>query len=583
MIRLSDSQRLRLARGEAHLVLALMGIVTGIFTGGVIILFRLGIEWSQAQFLPDGKIENYEALPTWLCFTLPLLGGILLGGLWQSLKPGHRSVGISHVMERLTSHQGKMPLINGLLQYLGASIAIVFGHSVGREGPSIHIGSTQAGLLGGFLRLPNNCLRILVACGTAAAIAASFNTPLAGVIFTMEVIVMEYTIAGFAPVILAAVSATSILRLVYGNEAAFIVPSFQLESLGDFPMILMLGVVTGILAGLFIQLVKLIDQSVQKIPIWLKFTMAGFVTGLIAMLYPQVMGIGYDTVNQALQGNLALGLVIGLVFAKFFASMVSVAMGLPAGFIGPTLVIGAMLGAVFAYLADLLLPGSIANPTPYVILGMGAMMSATLQAPLAALTALLELTLNPKIILPAMLALIVAKITTSEFLRQKSLTITLMELRNLVIKVDPLSQSLRRIGVVGVMNRQVLAMPAEVSLEQIQQALSAHPNWIVIQEAQEFQVAFPAADLHKILGEKQQQPNEQEAQIEEKEKIDLQEIPAQRYELSYVSSQANLAEAMKILRQEGAEALAVINKNVPGINRLEGIIFPKDIEESYRY
>ena len=197
--------------------LAMLAIPVGLLSGGVIILFRMLVESGQGLLLPGGDVEYYEGLPPELRLVLPVAGGLLIGLLWQALKPAGREVGIIHVMERLAYHQGRLPWRNAVAQFIGAALSIISGHSVGREGPSVHLGATSGSLLGQWLRLPNNTNRTLAACGIAAAIAASFNTPLAGVIFAMEVVMMEYSLISFAPVILSAVTATTLTRIVFGE------------------------------------------------------------------------------------------------------------------------------------------------------------------------------------------------------------------------------------------------------------------------------------------------------------------------------------------------------------------------------
>ena len=200
-----DRLRLRLASVDALLLLAVLGLLVGLLAGGVTLAFRLLVEDIQSAFLSHP--EDYEALGWQARLLIPLAGGILVGTVLHFLSHEQRAVGIVHVMERLNYHEGHLPLRNIFVQFFGAAVSIISGHSVGREGPSVHLGAGSGSVLGQALRLPNNSIRTLVACGAAAAIAASFNTPLAGVIFAMEVILLEYTISGFVPVILAAVSA----------------------------------------------------------------------------------------------------------------------------------------------------------------------------------------------------------------------------------------------------------------------------------------------------------------------------------------------------------------------------------------
>jgi H+/Cl- antiporter ClcA len=473
-------------------------------------------------------------------------------------------------MERLSYHQGHLPLRNMILQFLGAALSIISGHSVGREGPSVHLGAASSSLLGQYMGLPNNSIRILVGCGTAAAIAASFNTPLAGVVFAMEVVMMEYTIAGFTPVILAAVSATALTRWVFGSAPAFSVPTLELGSLLELPYILLMGLVIGALAAAFITLLQLFSRQLQETNLVLRLGTAGLITGLCALVAPQIMGIGYDTVNETLLGQLGIGVLLLIIVFKMLATTAGIGLGLPGGLIGPTLVIGAAAGGCMGLLANLLFDVGTSSPAYYALLGMGAMMGATLQAPLAALTAMLELSSNPNIILPGMLAIIVANLASSELFHKNSVFTHLMRARGLDHKNDPVSQSLRRIGVSSTMERDVQTVSTVMTNLEAQEILQDKPRWLVIKQDEDKISLMPAADLARTLQE-----------TEDKE-INLLEIPAQRMELAAINSRATLQEALELLDEKHLEALYVLRPGSSGITRIYGIITRRDIERSYQ-
>ncbi|MEJ2115787.1 MAG: chloride channel protein, partial [Gammaproteobacteria bacterium] len=358
-----ENLRLRTSRPDALIQLAILGTISGLLTGLVIISFRLLIETTQKSFLPYGNPENYEGLALHYRVLLPIAGAILIAILFKLFAKKDSTVGVSHVMERLSYHQGYLNIRNFLLQYVGGAMAIISGQSLGREGPAIHLGAATSSLIGQQLGLPNNIIRTLVACGTAAAIGASFNTPLAGVIFALEVVMMEYSLASFLPVILSAVSATTVTRAVFGTEVVFSVPNFQLTNL--------------LAAFVFIYLTKISAQVSNNLPTWLKFTIAGSITGLLAIVAPQIMGIGYDTVNYSLVDNIGLTLLLVIFAAKLIATACSIGLGLPAGLIGPTFVIGASLGGVLGILAQPIFPELSSSPGMYALIGMAAMMGAT--------------------------------------------------------------------------------------------------------------------------------------------------------------------------------------------------------------
>jgi CIC family chloride channel protein len=547
--------------------------------GVVIILFRLLIEMAQSGILPAGNPDDFESLSWQVRILLSSVGGLVLGLLFYFASATVPRVGIIHVLERLGYHEGHLPFKNMLLQFIGGAIAIISGHSVGREGPSVHLGAATASLLGQKLRMPNNSIRILVACGAAAAIAASFNTPLAGVIFSMEVIMMEYTIIGFTPVILAAVSATAVNWSVFGKTPAFMVPALELNSHWELPLIVIMGIVIGTLAAIFIAALKWLSVKVKNIPLGLKLPLAGLAVGLCASFTPEIMGIGYDTVNNALSGEIAIKILLLVLVFKFIATVISIGMGVPAGLIGPTLFIGAITGCLFGLLFALL-PWNISQPGLYAMLGMGAMMGATLQAPLAALVALLELTANQNIIFPGMLAIVSANLTTKELFGHDSVYISQMRGIGLDYRDDPVAQSLRRLAVTSVMNSSFALVQPQLTRQQADAVMAEHPSWLIIKCAEE-KLLMPGTDLARYLEETSAEKLKQDESPELE--IDLRELPSKRKQLAAVSSQATLQQALKILDEADAEALYVIKPLGRSADKIFGIVTRQIVEEAYRY
>ncbi|MEX2366810.1 MAG: chloride channel protein, partial [Pseudohongiellaceae bacterium] len=273
--------RRRLASIDSVPQFALLGIISGLVTGLVILAFRTIIELPLSLLLSD-DFENFESLSPAFLFALPVSGAMILGLVLMLTRSESRRVGVIHVLERLARHQGHLPWRNSLVQFFGGVIALASGQSGGREGPAIHLGAAGSSLLGQALTLPNNSIRILVGCGAAAAISASFNTPIAGVIFSMEVIIMEYTIAGFVPVILAAVIATLINQTVYGSTTAFSVPPVAMNSFYDLPLVVVEGILIGVLAALFVRTIQMIHRYGPD-AVWIRMLIAGLVTGSIAL------------------------------------------------------------------------------------------------------------------------------------------------------------------------------------------------------------------------------------------------------------------------------------------------------------
>ena len=569
-----EELRLKLSRPDALLLLSVLGLLAGLASGAVIIGFRLLVEGSQDGLLPGEGSENYEALPVWMRFALPVVGGLLLAALFRWASDGLHVLGIARVMERMAHHQGHLSSRGFMLQFVGAAVAIVSGHSVGREGPHVYLGAATGSLLGQRLALPNNSIRTLVGCGTAAGIAASFNTPLAGVVFALEVVMMEYTVASFIPVILAAVSATALSVAVFGSQPAFSVPDMPTLALGELPSVVILGLVAGALSALYVHLLQVVARRSAPVPIWWRMLLAGVLLGSIAMLVPQVMGIGYDTVNLALLGQVgawSLGLI---VMAKLVATSLCIGLGVPGGMIGPALFLGAGLGGVFGALAGMLIPGADYSPAVYALLGMGAMMGASLQAPLAALTAIVELTHSPGIVMPGMLVIVVASLTASELFGKQSMFITMLKSNEKYIDESPVVQTLRRFGVASVMAKNFVRVDPLISQKLAESVLDSELDWILVEQDEQPGQLLATVELAKYMHSSDFEPGEP---------LDLLSIPAERLQLAGIPVQANLQQAYLMLQQDSVEALYVYGAYRGQGEHIYGVLTPSLVESAYRF
>ena len=537
--------RRQLAGGAALPELSVLAVVVGLATGTVVLLFRGAIE-AAAWLIHGHDADGFESLGIEARVLMPLAAAILLGVLLNRLPPDSRRFGVVHVMERLARHRGRLPWRAALTQFAGGVAGLALGLSGGREGPAVHLGAATSSLLGEALRLPDNCVRTLVACGAAAAIGASFNTPMAGVIFAMEVVMMEYAITSFIPVIIATVTATVLNRWLLGDVIEFSGLETDLRSLLEVPYIMLSGLAVGLLGGLFIVLVKSF-AGFRSRPFWLRATAAGAITAGAATFAPAVLGVGYDTVNDALLGNLAWTALLAILVAKTVASAACVGVGLPVGVIGPTLVLGALLGGLLGAAGNALAPDLASDPALYVMLGMAAMMAAVLQAPLAALVAVLELTSNPKLILPAMLIIAVATLTVGQLLRQRSVLLTTLAALGVRYPPHPTAQHLMRVGVASLMTREVVQLPRYPSTEELDAGLAATPDWIVIDAPDNgLATVLNAADLVAY-----------HADVDNARPVDLLSVPAGRQTAGAVDARATLQEALMELNRVRGDALCV--------------------------
>lgn len=560
LISLSDNQ----------IGLALLALLAGIASALVITLFRLAIELPLMGFFTVDSPDHYEQLSTSTRLFLLLGGGLLLILIFHFLRPERRSVGVAHVMQRMELHQGYLPLGNLVTQWVAAVITILSGHSVGREGPAIHLGAGTASQIGQTAGVAHHRLRILAGAGVASAISASFNTPMAGVIFAMEVVLLEYNIRGFIPIILASVAGAIVSEAFFGSATAFAVPAFDMRSLAEIPYILALGVIGGAIAAAFIYLVKTL-QTLNRFPIWFKWGALTLSTAAISLLFPQLLGIGYDTVNATLAGEVVMGTLLALLAGKLVLSAWAAAVSFPAGLIGPTLFIGAALGGIMGQLSAWLLPEYPVSIGFYTLLGMGALMGAVLRAPLAALVALLELTANPNIIMPGMLTIVIASLVVSEVFRLPSVFEVQLGSGHNYQQPDPVQQMLRNTWVAEAMSQSFVVAPRTIGTETAGFMLQRDPDWLLLEDEK---VILPPAAVVEALDAKEPDSNEHQD-------LDLIAIPADRQQVEFISLKANMQDALDLMEQHHIQWLAVYRDDQ--YSRCVGLVSQTMIEHFYHY
>ncbi|AFU99072.1 chloride channel protein [Simiduia agarivorans] len=569
-----DNFRLRLAYTDALPQLALLGLVSGLAAAGVIVVFRLALDAPLNWILPHGQ-DDFESLPSVWHAGLPVIGGIVLAIFFHFLPARYRSLGVTHVLDRLNAHQGHMSSRNMWAQFVGGLICLASGQSVGREGPAVHMGAASASIIGRWSRLPNNSMRTLVACGVAAAIAASFNTPMAGVVFAMEVVLLEYTITGFLPVILASVSGAMLSQIFFGQEVAFKVPPLAMNSLWELPYIVFGGLVVALFASLFIQIIVRM-VPLQKHPVAPRLLAAGCITGVAAYFVPQIMGIGYDTVNQVMNTQLGMQLLVVIVLTKLFITGIVFGLGIPGGSIGPTLFMGAMLGSLLGITANVLMPDYASDPAFYVLLGMVGMMAAVLNAPLAALLALLELSASHTIIFPGMLMVVTACFASRQIIPNTGLFQEILKAQGKSGRQGVAGQILSRAGIESVLERNFIVCGRRKYYDELRKLLEQQPAWLLVDELEGKKFLVRPADVAKYL---------EEAPIEElslEREVDLLKIPAKRLELAPIHSRANLYEALSQLKQTGADALYVSRTGAPLLSSVYGIVTRHAITSYYQ-
>ena len=476
--------------------------------------------------------------------------------LLHTLKPEQQRLGVAHVIDKVQHFRSKMPVHNAVMQLVTAPIALISGGSCGRKGPSIHLGAAMGGAIGSALVLPNNSIRTLI--------AAAFNTPIAGVIFAMEVILIEYAITGIIPIIIAAVNGTVVTQVLYGDEPVFMIESVAMNSLWQLPWVVFMGLVIGVLASSFVRLHKL-ALSFSHLDVRLRLALLGLFTGSVAIFVPEIMATGYDSLNEAMLGKLALDFLLILLVAKLVVTAISLGLGLPGGAIGSSLIICGIAGAFMGTIGEQIMPGTIPSTAFYVLIGMCAMMGDTLQASLAALMALLELSDNPAIILPAMLIIVVSNLTSSEGCRTRSVFHNTLSLKQSGLSPEAL-RFLNRYGVSTVTSFKFTRLEPEADRETIEKPLATIPEWVIIDYPANNKAIVSRAALLIAM---------------EKENFNLQDLE-QVTAVIPISMQATLFQALETRTQAKTPSGYITMETRDGTKTVSGVITQDAIMNFYR-
>jgi len=416
------------------IVAIIIGLLAGFAAVGIRFLIK---EISALSFQGEGNLLNNILNTSWYwILIIPVLGGLIVGPIIYFFAPEAKGHGVPEVMQAILLKGGNIRPRVAFIKAIASSITIGTGGSVGREGPIIQIGSSLGSMIGQFLRVPSKRLKTLVGCGAAAGIAAAFNAPVAGALFAVEIILMDFAIAQFSPIVISSVIATVVSHTFEGKFVAFIVPKYQLVSPQEIGFYFILGALAGLVSYLFIKLLYLCEDIFDnkiKYPEYVKPAMGGVLVGAIALLFPEIMGVGYDTINNALYGNMIWYMALALIFIKIIATSVTLGSGGSGGIFAPSLFMGATLGFFFGNIVNYFFPNITASPGAYALVAMGGLVAGTTRAPITAIIIVFELTSDYNIILPLMVTCIISTILSSKLSRESIYTLKLL-MRNIGIK-----------------------------------------------------------------------------------------------------------------------------------------------------
>lgn len=430
----------------------------GVGAGFGAIIFRWLISLFQNLFFSQGQ-HIFSFLGSYYVVIIPAIGGIIVGLLIYFFASEAKGHGVPEVMLAVATGGSKIRPRVAAIKALVSSICIGSGGSVGREGPIVQISSALGSTLGQLFRLSEDKKRILIACGAAGGIAATFNAPLAGIFFGLEVILREYGTRYFSSVVLSAVTATVISRTFLGSSPAFVTPPYELLSSYDILFYFILGLLAAIIAWFFIKVLYKCEDIFEaiKIPSYLKPAIGGLILGLIGLYFPQIFGVGYPSIEKTLNGQLGPFLVLGLIGLKIISTSLTLGSGGSGGVFAPSLFIGAMLGSSFGSLLLFIFPGISVSPGAYALVGMAAVFAGAAQAPISAILILFEMTGDYKIILPLMVACVISTLVLKWISRDSIYTMKLSRRGIDILKVKN-EDLLEKITVSEVMFRHVITV-----------------------------------------------------------------------------------------------------------------------------
>jgi CIC family chloride channel protein len=426
------------ALGGPTVFLLVLAALIGVAGGYGAILFRYLIILVNHLAFPGGIGLEQLSETAWYWLVLPpAVGGLIVGPLVYLLAREAKGHGVPEVMDACANLGGRIRPRVAAVKILASAVSIGTGGSVGREGPIVQIGSAVGSSAGQLFGFSGERLKVLVATGAAAGIAATFNAPIAGVLFAIEIILGRGSVRTFSPLVVGSVIATVIARQHLGNFPAFQVAPHDLVSIWELPLYVLLGGAAAVVGVMFIKGLYSLEDFWERIPCpdWLKAVFGGAVIGGVAIWLPHIMGVGYEHIERVLNWNKNalpldlgfLGFLLLLMVAKIFTTGSTIGSGGSGGIFAPSLFIGASLGGAFGLLANVLLPADmVASPSAYALVAMGAVVAATTHAPLTAILIVFELTDRHTIILPLMLSCILSHFIATRLSRESIYTLKLV-------------------------------------------------------------------------------------------------------------------------------------------------------------
>jgi CIC family chloride channel protein len=548
---------LRQREGQVILILAL---VIGALTGLVVVAFILLTERMGMRLYPAGGAP-------WRRLLFPVAGSLGIGYLLYRYFPNARGSGVPQTKAALFARGGRITLRTVLGKFFCTSATLASGIPLGREGPSVQVGAGIGSVLGRLLGLRTEQVQNLIPVGAAAAIAAAFNTPLAAVVFALEEIMGDLNAPIMGAVVLASATSWMVLRMLLGDHPLFKVPQYHLIHPAEFAVYAVLGVAGGVVSAAFAKMLLGMRAWFLRLPqktVWFQPVAGGLLVGLIGWFVPQVMGVGYGYVGDALNGNMAFKMMLLLVVLKLIAVTTSYASGNAGGIFGPALFIGATLGGTVGTVAHHFFPAYTATPGAYALVGMGAAFAGIVRAPMTSVLMIFEMTQDYAVIVPLMIANLVSLFIASQ-LQHEPIYEALAVQDGIHL---PSSGSRQRYGqrqIATVMQTASQLLPAEITVrEALEQVRSSNfTTWLVTDR----RGVIGVINLARLERESAEGADKKLGDL-----VDAMVFP-------HVHADQGLDVALERMGANRIEILPVVNR--ADVHKLEGIVTLRDVLNAY--
>lgn len=564
---------LRAIKENMPLRLMICSLIVGLLAGYGALAFRELISMTQTFFYGFGSefvVTGAASLPWWQIVIIPVIGGLIVGVLLKFTVPERRTKGVADVIETVLIKRGKMNFLSGIGSFFISAISLGTGASGGREGPVVHLGALLGSNIGKQLRLPSTYYTTLIGCGVASGVAASFNAPIAGMFFALEVVIGSFATQAVAPIVLASVIGTVVSRIHVGDFPAFIIPNYEIVSWWEIPAFALLGIVCAFVALLFIWGIGFSERTIDrfKLPEILRPASGGLILGFLALAFPQIIGVGYEATDSALKEEYDLSLLLMLIVIKTIAVGITSGSRFGGGFFSPALFVGAMTGGAFGIIASSLFPEMAASHGLYAILGMTAVSAAVLGAPISTILIVFELTGDYKISIAVMVTVGLTTLITKQLI-DRSIFQAQLALRNVDLRENSALRYLKFRQVRGIMDKIFTEISSNTSMVELREIVSntAHDKFVVID-----------ANDHTFIG------RIEFSDLKSHVFGDAINDPATAGELARLNSpvifpESSLKAALAIMEDSGEDCLAVID--TARETRIIGLVHYKDLLREY--